>query len=201
MQNYNLLVGWEETTEDSPGIAEPVSVAELKNYLRLESFEDNQASTANVTFDSDDALLELYIEAARQALERYTGCSFIPKNYRITLTNLAGKVELPFGPIGDVTALYYDGDDDLSDNDIADAKFTRGPFKQLVYPCSEDMVLIYSCGYGRGDTPPLPENLKLAIMAEASYNYTNRGEDDEQQGLCKVARMLAAPFMRTHWIG
>src|SRR5687767_11822720 len=121
MQNYNLIHDIQDTSFDSPGLVEPVTVTELKNYLRLQSWEDNEASTADISFTTDDDLLEEYITSGREKIEKLTGLSLIPKNFRLVATILCPPFELPNGPIGDVTAIYYYGDDDYSDNEIADA--------------------------------------------------------------------------------
>ncbi len=85
---YNLLIDWEDQTEES-GITEPLTVQEVKNYLRLEGFIDNSESISS-EFDDDDVIIEHLITSARERLEEYTGLSFIPKTWEIELTNLCG---------------------------------------------------------------------------------------------------------------
>ncbi len=53
---YNLLIDWEDQTEES-GITEPLTVQEVKNYLRLEGFIDNSESISS-DFDDDDVIIE-----------------------------------------------------------------------------------------------------------------------------------------------
>lgn len=53
----------------TPPAAEPVSLAELKNHLR-------------VTIANDDALIELYLQAARELVESQSGRSLVNKLYR-----------------------------------------------------------------------------------------------------------------------
>ena len=50
--NYNLLIDWEDQTEES-GITEPLTLAEVKNYLRIEGFIDSTESISS-EFDDDD---------------------------------------------------------------------------------------------------------------------------------------------------
>lgn len=198
MQNYNLIIDIKDMEAGSPSISEPVSVSEFKNYARLESFEDDLGSTSNLTNTTDDDLIEELLTSAREDLEAFTGRAFIPKEIRVTMTNLAGLQELPCPPIGDVTALYYgwdfeeDGED--ADNNLADLVLSGSERKFIVTPCEERMVLDYSCGYGRGDTPRLPRRLKMAILVEALYRYEHRGDEFEDTGICRTARQLAAPF-------
>ena len=199
MQNYNLIIDIKDMEAGSPGISEPVSVSEFKSYARLESFEDDLGSTANISFTQDDDLIETILTAARESLEKYTGISFIPKELRVTLTNLAGLIELPYGPTGDITALYYgwdfEEDGDSATNNIADLTLVGSEFKKIYFPNEERMVIDYSCGYGRGDTQRLPERLKKAIMVQALWDFENRG-DEEVSGLCKMAKQMADPFKR-----
>jgi uncharacterized phiE125 gp8 family phage protein len=196
MQHYNFIRDIQFTSESSPGLVEPVTLAEVKNYMRLEGFTDELASTSDVSFETDDDLLEILITASRERLEKYTNLSFVPKEFRVVLTNGAGYQELPYGPIGDVTGIYEESDDDYSTNIVADAVFVGNEFKQLKTPNYCNMTIDYSAGYGRGDTPPLPKALKLAIMADVLYHYEHRGDEMEDEGLAKTARILASPFKR-----
>lgn len=198
MQNYNVIIDIKDIAAGSPGISEPVSVSEFKNYARLESFEDDLGSTANITNTTDDDLIEDLLISAREDLESFTGRAFIPKEIRVTATNLAGMLELPYPPIGDMSALYYgwdfEEDGESAENNIADLVLSGSERRHIVCPCDERMVIDYSCGYGRGDTPRLPRRLKMAILVEAIYRYEHRGEELEDTGLCKAARQLAAPY-------
>lgn len=196
MQNYNDIHDVKDTSLDSPGITMPVTVPELKNYMRLEGFQDDLDSTSDVSFDTDDDLLEEEIIAAVERLEKYTNLSFVPREYRVVLTNLAGMQELPYGPHGDIIALYYSDDEDYETNEVDDVKVVGNLFKSIRCPNSEYMTIDYSAGYGRGDTQTLPKALKKAVMAEALYRYEHRGEEFEDEGVCKVARRLADPFKR-----
>jgi hypothetical protein len=53
----------------TPPLNEPVSLVTLKNHLR-------------VTIDADDALIELYLQAARELIEGESGRSLVNKAYR-----------------------------------------------------------------------------------------------------------------------
>lgn len=199
MQNYNLIIDIKDMAAGSPGISEPVSVSEFKIYARLESFEDDLGSTANLSFTQEDDLIEELITSAREDIEKYTNRSLIPKELRVVITNLAGLVELPLPPIGDVTAVYwgdeFEDEGEAADNQVVDLVLSGTDRKYIVYPCSERMVFDYSCGYDRGDTMRLPRRLKMAILAETLYRFEHRGDELEDEGLCKAARRLADPFV------
>jgi uncharacterized phiE125 gp8 family phage protein len=199
MQNYNHIHDVQDTSLDSPGTVMPVTVTEMKAYMRLEGFDDDLESTATVSFDSDDDLIEEEILAAIERLEIYTGLSFIPKEFRSVVTNLAGGIELERGPIGDINALYYEWDEDYETNSVSDVKTIGNLFKKIKCPQDCKMTIDYSAGYGRPDTEPLPKSLKKAIMAEVLYRFEHRGDELEDDGICKAALRLAEPFKRTKW--
>lgn len=200
MQNYNLIIDVRDREYDSPSNSEPVSRAEVKNFLRLESWEDDLSSTADITFNTDDDLIEELITTARVSIEQVTGLSLIPHEYRVVLTNLAGMIELPFGPIGDVSHLYYQYDTDYSNDDVANIILVGTEFKRVRFPVDERITIDYSAGYGRGDTPPIPKALKQAILRQVAYWYENRGDDTADEGLSKQVRIMIAPYKRVTWI-
>jgi uncharacterized phiE125 gp8 family phage protein len=72
---------------------EPITLAEAKQFLRV----DNSA---------DDALITLMITAAREAAERYLGLSFITQSWKLTLAEyLPETVPLRFGPVQSITSV------------------------------------------------------------------------------------------------
>lgn len=186
---YNLLIDWQDQTEES-GITEPISVEEVKNYLRLEGFIDSTESLSS-EYDDDDALISDLITSARERLEEYTGLSFIPKTYYIEFTNLAGNFEIPFGPVNEITYLYDDEGDSIS-TDNFDVSINN---RILKYPNYENMTMQYECGYIN-----LPKGLKDAMYKEIAYRYINRG-DEEFEGLCKQAMAIASKYKTSNWIG
>ena len=56
----------------TPPALEPITAAEVKDQLRLDD-------------DQDDALLAIYIEAAREVAEEKTGLAFITQEWRMTI--------------------------------------------------------------------------------------------------------------------
>lgn len=71
----------------SPG-AEPVTRAEAKNHLRVDS-----------DLTSDDTLIDLLISAARRYAEAYCGRSFITQKWRLVLDSFPGPalIGMPIG--------------------------------------------------------------------------------------------------------
>lgn len=183
--SYNLIHSVEDTSDESGLVTEPVSRSEMKDYLRLQGFDESG------DFSFDDTLIDLMITGARQRVEVYTGCSLIPKRIKAVVTNLCGGVTLPWGPItGDITAVDSEGEEIVAD----DIKIIGIQFPDLDEPMQEKMVLTYNAGF-----PVLPNSLKglkLAIMAEVAYRYEHRGDESPDSGICKAAQAITNPFKK-----
>lgn len=187
---YNLLIDWEDQTSES-GITEPVTLAEVKNYLRIEGFIDSTESISS-EFDDDDALIEELITSARERLEEFTGLSFIPKTYQIEFTNLAGGFIIPFGPVVEIHALNFAGESEST----SQLEYTLTSNKsKLKWPRYEELVMRYDCGY-----ITLPKGLKEALYKEIAYRYNNRG-DINVDGISKEALALASKYKTAEWLG
>lgn len=192
MNKYNLLIDWEDVTEES-GITEPLEVDEVKDYLRLEGFIDDSESQST-DFDDDDNLISDLITAVRLDAEKYTGLSFIPKTFLIEFTNLAGYFVIPFGPVTEVTDLYRADDDD--ETSITDYELTINNAK-LKTPCEENLIMEYSAGYS-----DLPKSLKDALLKEIAYRYTHRGDELEDKGMCQAAINILSKYKEVGtWLG
>lgn len=189
--HYNLLIDWEDLTNES-GIVEPLTVQEVKDYLRLEGFIDTYES-ASSEFDDDDTLIEELITASREALEEYTGLSFIPKTWQIEFDNYDGYFEIPFGPVIDIYALHPQGESTPSD----ELDFTVSSNKRILKsPMYGNLVMLYDAGYIN-----LPKRLKDAMLKEIAYRYENRG-DVNVDGISKEATILASTYKTTMtWLG
>ena len=186
---YNLLIDWEDQTNES-GITEPVTVEEVKNYLRLEGFIDNSESISS-EFNDDDLLIAILIRSARERLEEYTGLSLIPKTWEIEFTNLAGNFEIPFGPVNQINTVLDDEGDSISTEDF-DISNSGRIFKTPLY---ENMVMNYDAGY-----TTIPKGLKDAMLKEIAYRYINRG-DENVDGMSREAMVLASKYKTDNWIG
>jgi uncharacterized phiE125 gp8 family phage protein len=172
---------------------EPVSVADLRAYLRVDS-DDGGA---------EDALLQALITAVRASLEIETRRILVPGRYRIALAAWPpdGRVPLPLSPL---VALVRAG--------FAEAGGVTGLPAGLVRlgpdpveapslevdaaapdPAGRTILIEVAAGYG-GDGPPLPEPLRLAILRLAAARYEHRG--DEPDAARTDAADLAAPFRR-----
>lgn len=78
---------------------EPVTVAEAKEWLRIESGDTTAAQ---------DALLALLVKAMRAYAENLTGRAFVQRTLELTLPEFpCGEIELPFPPLVSVTHVKY----------------------------------------------------------------------------------------------
>ncbi len=179
MNKYNLIIDYVDVTTDS-NVTEPVTLQEVKDYLRLEGFIDDSESLST-DFDDDDTLIEELITSCRERLELFTGLSFVPKSYDVELTNLAGYITLPFGPVNNITSV-----EDI--NGTALTYTVTNNKAKLKTPVQENLIVTYDCGYSS-----LPKALKEAMMKEIAYRYENRG-DVANEGLIQAAINLASPY-------
>ncbi len=161
--------------------SEPVTVDELKSYLRLNGFIDVNGSTSDVDFSDDDSLLEEIITGARQYMEEALCISIVPKQWRVVVTNCAGEQTLPYGPVtGIVSFSNYEG------TAITDYKMIGD---SIGCPRGEKMTVTYSAGYAN-----VPKPLKLALLKQCAWDYVNRG--DENAGICEDALTKASEYSR-----
>lgn len=83
----------------TPSITEPISLSDLKLYLRIPS-----ANTGD-----DNHLLNL-ITAGRIKFEKAAWRSIVPHTYRLTVSEFESPLELPYPPIDYVDSVsYWDG--------------------------------------------------------------------------------------------
>ena len=174
-------------------VVEPVSVAELRAYLRLDS-EDG---------GTEDDLLAALITAARASLEIEARRILVPGRYRIALHAWPanGELGLPLSPL--VTLIRAGLSDAKGVTELAASLVRLGPDPVeapgllidpgVPDPAGRTILIEVAAGFG-GDGPPLPAPLRLAILRLAAARYEHRG--DEPDAARTDAADLAAPFRR-----
>lgn len=160
--NYNLIHLIEDISEESGSAGEPVTLQEVKDYLRLEGF------TSGDDFDFDDDLIETLIIEARMYVEKITGIHLVNKHLHVVASNGEGMIELP-GPVtGGITGLDEDG------NALGPDFKTIGQFfVKVKTPNLPMMDFTYWGGYS-GNAPAWA---KGAIKAYVADHYEYRGDD------------------------
>ena len=193
MQNYNLVHTVKDITDSSGDPTEPVSVAEVKSYMRLEGFQDIDESDST-QFDDDDDLIERLIVTARKRLEKLYGISLVPKTLRAVITNLAGDIEIPGGPVNTITEIrdrYGNLITTYTITGYTDDETTYGDFITLECPNYEKMVIEYEAGY-----EDVPDPLKVEIMRYVTWLYTYRGDQEK----IEQYQFGAGEYNRNSWL-
>ena len=189
---YNAIYSIVDVTDDSGEITEPVTLQEMKDYLRLEGYTDTDESTADSLsdFDYDDTLITELITASREQIEKISASSIIPRTLEAVINNYR-MLELPRGPIGEIISLY-----DSEGVEILAADYTiigqTGDRKFLKSPRQCEMTITYEAGY-----TDVPMGLKIDIMRLTAYMYENRGDDSS---INRFASQIAMKYAREGWI-
>ncbi len=190
--NYNETYSIIDVTDESGDYEEPVSLDEMKDYLRLEGYVDDDESTSDdlSDFDFDDRLLADLIRAAREQIEKISGSTIIPKTWQAVINNYV-MYELPKGPIGAIISLYDKDGVEITSTDYHIIGLDGGR-KFIKTPRQCELTITYEAGY-----TDLPYSLKVDIMRLTAYMYENRGDD---AGINKFASQLAGKYRREGWI-
>ena len=185
---YNAIYSIVDVTDESGAFEEPVSIDEMKDYLRLEGYVDDDESTSDdlSDFDFDDLLIADLIKASREQIEKISNSTIVPKTYEAVINNYR-MLELPKGPIGEIISLYNSDSVEITNYTIigSDRKFLKSPMQ-----C--EMTITYEAGY-----ETVPAGLKIDIMRLTAYMYENRGED---ASINKFASQIAMKYAREGWI-
>lgn len=165
---------------------EPVSVSELKSFLRI-------------THEGDDALLTDMIKAARMFCENYTGKVFISRTFKIVFDRLNNNRIIPLakGPlvsVSNVKTFDVDGNDVpiSSDNYIIDTnRIVMNDGANLRLPARDTRILEvnFTAGYGNA-AADVPESIKQAILMKATYMYEQRGDIPVSAPFDMIASLL-----------
>lgn len=172
----------------------PASIDDLKKELNMQF--DTEGS---YEFNDDDTLLQEDIAAATAAIEKYTGRLLRAHDVTAIIRNELGGQALPYGPVTAFATLVNEDGDAID----ADNYSVQGlDFKTLKSPCYAYMTATYSAGY----TPAtIPADLKKAVLHEAVFLYTNRGDQTKQYAAGELdispsAKRLAQPYRRVVWL-
>lgn len=173
-------------------VVEPVTVPELRGYLRLDPDDDTEG-----------ALLADLIAAARAGLEAETRRILVPGTWRIVLDRLPadGRVPVPLSPLVAVLRAGFSAADGslaafaagviaLSEDRIEAPGLFLGAVPEAA---GRSLLIDVAAGYG-GDGPALPPPLRLAILRRAAARYEHRGDEAFADAADFAAS--AAPFRR-----
>jgi uncharacterized phiE125 gp8 family phage protein len=164
----------------TPPAAEPLTVAEAKNHLRIDS---------DIT--QDDALIGILISAARKYGEMVTGRSWITQQWRMVLdgfySNDYGIIELDRGIVQSVDSITYLDTSSVSramDLSVLAKDFTSMPARispvfGTVWPISLPQIgavqINYTAGYGAASSF-VPEGIRQWMLVRLTTLYEHREE-------------------------
>lgn len=152
--------------------ATPVSLAEAK-------MQNNLLHTLPA---EEQALLELYIQAAIATVENRSNVQLCTATYQLTLAGFPNDIALPKYPVQQVTSITYldsNGVEQELDNWITDT--TVNPAK--IYPAYGEswpatrqhpngVTITFDAGFG--DPEDVPADIKGALLFWIGHLFTNR---------------------------
>ncbi len=160
--------------------AEPVTLTEARNHLKVDSADDNVLITALIT-------------TARQLAEKETKRAFITQTWEMILDTAGSEIEIPKPPLqsvisikviddagneSEVDSTYYDVDP--SEGSPGRVKLKAG----CTWPIHRgfaSFIIEFKAGYG--DTADkVPETLRAAVLQIVGHLYDNRGSEDIPPG-------------------
>jgi uncharacterized phiE125 gp8 family phage protein len=194
-------------------VEEPLTVAELKTWLRVEH-------------TTDDTLIESLGKTARAMAERWLGRQLITATWMLTLDGFPWPggwqfmeapqihpdphtIRLPKAPLQSVTSIqYYDMADTLqtlaSTVYVVDATTDPGRIvlaMAKVWPVTRlkpgAVRITFVAGYAAASS--VPEELKLAIRIAVAFWYENRGESLDRGELSLP--MASQSLLWANWNG
>ncbi|MGQ0740924.1 MAG: head-tail connector protein [Alphaproteobacteria bacterium] len=170
---------------------EPVSLADAKAHLRVDT-------------NDDDALITRLIAAARQAAEEATGRAFVAQTWRLWLDGWPSEwaIELPRPPligVSSITAYDRNGNATVVDAETylvdAAARPGRVVFDTTVLPpvilrAANAIAVEFDAGYGAAAV--VPAGIVAGVLAWIAHLYELRGESETPPPAQALA--LLAPY-------
>jgi uncharacterized phiE125 gp8 family phage protein len=165
--------------------AEPVTLEEAKNHLRVDTAEDN-------------ALISSLITAARDLAERATRRAFITQTWQMFFDSVTAEFEIPKPPLKSVESIKVldeDGNETTVDSsyyDVDKAENSPGRVKLKSGCCwpthrgFASFIVEFKAGYGDSGSD-VPELLKKGILQLIGHLYDNRGSLEIPE---EIARLL-----------
>lgn len=170
----------------SDTIAEPVTLTEAKNYLRVD-------------YPEDDTLIEALITSARVRLEQYAGVAMTQRNLQV-IAYMDEFIELPYVPIGNLLSVEYWNNEswiELSEGDYNTLGSNYLKVYAVTYPSGE-YRFTYTCGYC--DATPTMRTAVFKMLADL-YEYRESSvEASRPSANLTTAYELMKPYKRINYI-
>jgi uncharacterized phiE125 gp8 family phage protein len=173
----------------TPPSGEPVTLAEAKAHLKLDTSDD-------------DVLVGAFITAARARAEWHTGRALMTQGWTLFLDRwpAGGVLDIPLPPLRSVSAVTTFARDDAATLldparyvvDLAGNRIALRPASVLppLLRNINAIAIAFTAGYGAaGD---VPQGLKSAILELIAFVYEHRGEAPAE--LPQDVQALLAPY-------
>lgn len=197
-------------------LVEPVTLAEMKHYLRVDS-------------TADDDMISSMIQAAREKVEEITRRSFVQRRLRMVADLVPPRIwsmgrcgcwcfdqrlahtylELERSPVREVHSISHeDSEGEVTSLDVADYPLVTDTIPARLYitgtwPSDELVRIEYTAGYASTGSPDdygvtkVPSKVKSAIKYEVQLQYDELAPDKREKLQESVTRMLESLIVHT----
>ena len=178
-------------------MSEPITLEEAKNYLKVDTGDDN-------------ALITNLISVARELAETYTGLTFMSTSIQLVYDSAPSVIEIPYRPLQSVTTIEtidVDGvtstvDTDSYTVDTSGTMFMPGRIylnSGYVWPTHRgfaSFLITILAGYG-DEASDVPYSIRQAILVVIAHLYENRGGEGVVKARVQAieeAKILLLPY-------
>lgn len=154
---YPATAGLQVTVTDETSFVEPCTVLEFKLHGYIDT-------------DTDDALLALYLKAARIDVENYLQKSLGIKTIQLMALRLPANYTLPLGPVASITTAGY--------TKLGDILIEGGESVTIEYTTNASLV---------------NDSIKQAIYKQC-FNYYENRDSNEPVALQSVTKVILNPY-------
>lgn len=152
--------------------SDPVSLAEVKEHLRITSTDE-------------DALITSLVGSAKESGETITGRALITQTWDLSLDSFPQVIDIPKPPLQSVTSITYI-DTDGATQTLASTEYTVDtktepgrivPAYGKSWPSTRDIVNAVTVRFvaGYGNATAVPKSLKQAMLMHIEHMFGNRG--------------------------
>lgn len=167
----------------TPPAAEPISLDDAREHLRIEPF-------GSPPEHPDDAYVSSLISVARQFCEEYLERSLATQTIELAKDSFTDPIDLQNLPVQSVQSITYVDIDGVTQT-LSDSVYALDTFKGVVrlkygqqFPATRNqanaVIVTYTAGYTNGESPdtyPLPAPIRSAMMLIIGNFYENRQQD------------------------
>lgn len=181
------------TVTSAPGV-EPISLAEAKEWLRIDTADTSQ-----------DNVLAILIKGARQRVEDYLRRALITQTFSFEMSgdDMRPYIEIPRPPVQSITSLTtYDevaGSETSTVVDSADYQLVE---KTILVERNDGWTinreeragtLVYVAGYGNAGSD-VPYDIRLAMLELIALRYERRGDEGRDFNTSREDAILDAIY-------